>query len=203
MKNFYENFKKTIFYLLKYYLGLLLFTIFITALEFYFKIKIKINCGTGLDLELKRFISTIFIAPILEELVFRYGLTYKNKEFLISLFFSIIAFIYWQYPIIEVINKAVFIFIFYLLINGLLFFINFKEKQLFGIYFSSIIFGLVHIGNYDTCLASAILIIINTIPQMFAGFCLAKLRLKSGIIYSIILHILINLIALGISLAMD
>jgi membrane protease YdiL (CAAX protease family) len=203
MKNFYENFKKTLSYLLKYYLGLLLFTIFITVLEFYFKIKIKINCGTGLDLELKRFISTIFIAPILEELVFRYGLTYKNKEFLISLFFSIIAFIYWQYPIIEVINKAVFIFIFYLLINGLLFFINFKEKQLFGIYFSSIIFGLVHIGNYDTCLASAILIIINTIPQMFAGFCLAKLRLKSGIIYSIILHILINLIALGISLAMD
>jgi membrane protease YdiL (CAAX protease family) len=202
MKVFNANLNNIFLYLKKYYLGLILFTFLITVLEFFFKTKIRLNCGSSLEFELKKFISAILIAPILEELVFRNGLSYKKNEFLISLIFSIIAFIYWYYPIDEVIQKEVYIFLFYLLIHILMFFINFKEKNLFSIYSSSIFFGLVHINNYDSCNSSELLIVVNTIPQMISGYCLAKLRLKSGVVYSMILHMIINLIAFGIGFAM-
>jgi membrane protease YdiL (CAAX protease family) len=78
-------------YLLKNFLWLLLFSFVVTCLELFFKINILLKCRTGIKIEPKTLISIIVIAPILEELVFRMGLTYNRKDFVVSILFSIVG----------------------------------------------------------------------------------------------------------------
>lgn len=68
-------------------------------------------------------------------------------------------------------------------------------------YLSSLIFGLVHISNYQipNCTMYLILPLIVA-PQIFAGCVLGFIRMKYGIIFSILLHSCFNLLAFSLLL---
>ena len=67
----------------------------------------------------------------------------------------------------------------------------------FFFYLSSILFGLIHIFNYEpVSIKLLILAPIIIAPNIIAGLILGYIRMKFGIIYSILLHIAINTLAI-------
>ena len=67
----------------------------------------------------------------------------------------------------------------------------------FFFYLSSIIFGLIHIFNYEPInVRLLILTPIIIAPNIIAGLILGYVRMKFGIIYSILLHAAINTLAI-------
>lgn len=153
----------------------------------------------------------VVIGPMVEEFAFRFYLIYKPKY--VSISFALIV-AYFSLSIISyfpslIENKFIlvasltglslisFYVAFYLIRNDE---VNkqsvrkFWEQHPIGIFYSSIIlFGLIHLPNYEGLTFGQIIytpLIIG--PQMICGYFLAKLRIDQGIIWSILLHILIN-----------
>ena len=81
----------------------------------------------------------------------------------------------------------------------------FKKPKLFKIafYFFTIIFGLVHITNFEITSTVLILTPILVLPQLFAGFALGFLRVRFGLRWSILLHCVYNIFFLSIALIFD
>ncbi|PCI35845.1 MAG: hypothetical protein COB60_01705 [Flavobacteriaceae bacterium] len=112
-------------------------------------------------------------APILEELVFRLFLKYERN------------------------------FIFRgidLLCNNWL--QQFWKKHFhFFFYLSTLLFGLVHIGNYDnSSMLFYIVAPILVLPQLIVGLTLGFLRMKLGFLWGVLMHGLYNFILVGASL---
>jgi len=146
----------------------------------------------------------IFLAPLLEELVFRLPLRLTKTTLSISLavFFIVVIklfFIQEYNYIIYLLSIPLFI-----IINGLLSYKKniylkiktFWEKHfLYVFYFFSMIFGLSHLFNYNEIhwwmiLSSPLL----TLPHIIMGFFLGFIRLNYGFLYSFLFHATINLI---------
>lgn len=72
--------------------------------------------------------------------------------------------------------------------------IIFFKKPLFFIVVSSIIFGIIHIRNYDYQDSHLPYIILITSPQIFAGFVFAYVRTKFGFGYCVVTHATSNFI---------
>lgn len=96
-------------------------------------------------------LSAILIAPVVEELIFRYPLQKINNE----------------------------------------------SIKLFAYILSSILFGLIHIINYELSESHLKYILVITSPQIFTGFILGFIRLKYGFWYGVLNHSLYNFIILG------
>ncbi|MCG1037189.1 CPBP family intramembrane glutamic endopeptidase [Polaribacter sargassicola] len=66
----------------------------------------------------------------------------------------------------------------------------FKKPILFkyGFYFFSIIFGFIHITNYQITTNVLLLSPILILPQLLVGFYFGYIRIKFGLIWSIYLH---------------
>jgi len=59
-------------------------------------------------------------------------------------------------------------------------------------YLFAFIFGAVHISNYGVTLTTMLLLPILTGPQIIAGMFLGLIRVKVGLLYSILFHALYN-----------
>jgi len=147
------------------------------------------------------FIGMVVIAPITEEIIFRLILrpTYTNI-ILFSLFaFLGFAFSIYKHNVPMMISSFFIAGIFALILSGRkkivkTQFIIIRHYKLF-FYFSCILFGLVHVFNnghvtVGILLAAPILVL----PQFICGGFLGFVRIKYGLIYSILFHSLINLI---------
>ena len=150
-------------------------------------------------------IATLFIAcifaPIVEEFLFRWHLTKKYIPIyfvcftlgLIANYFIKSSYLIWP------------IYIFFLLV-ALVVQVYFKrigirkrlvfqqQSFVYLFYYSAIIFGLTHLTNIKGLTLSDPAFIIFVISQAFAGLSLGYLRIKYGLLYSILLHCFLNFV---------
>ncbi|WP_403001974.1 CPBP family glutamic-type intramembrane protease [Pedobacter suwonensis] len=70
------------------------------------------------------------------------------------------------------------------------------QRQSFGylFYYSAIIFGLIHLTNIKDLTLSDPVFIIFVISQFFSGLSMGYMRIKYGLINSILLHSIFNFI---------
>jgi membrane protease YdiL (CAAX protease family) len=151
------------------------------------------------------FITSLFIAciiaPTIEEFLFRWQLRKKYLPIyfvcftfaLISAYFINSKYLTWS------------IYIFFLLV-ALIFHGYFKrmnvrkrlvfQQRSFGylFYYSAIIFGLIHLSNIKGLTLSDPAFIIFVISQAFTALSLGYLRIKYGLLYSILLHCFFNFV---------
>jgi uncharacterized protein len=145
------------------------------------------------------YFSIVIMAPILEEMVFRYGLKFSRTA---------IAFLAWL-PIYYIIkhsvsdnsmNKAIglsflLIPIFWIIFET--FRLNFERiwRINFTFFFniSAIAFGLIHLSNYSN-ISNYFLAISLVSSQIVSGYVLGFVRMKFGLIYSMGLHSVWNFI---------
>lgn len=122
------------------------------------------------------FVLTIVI-PIIEELIFRLYLRYKNNyllRFFISLFY--VAGKNKKEHIEKRIKKIWY------------------KKYVYIFYLSAIMFGFVHIFNFDSNKNLLLLLPIITAPQIFVGIFAGYLRVRFSLIWGYFLHAIHNLI---------
>jgi len=143
---------------------------------------------------------SIILFPILEEFAFRLYLKRNNINVFVSSFlvahmicsafiFNTNNFSLEQDGVLRIlIDLFVASFSLYVYNKQL-----FKLKFNFLFYFSALLFGFVHIYNYDYSNPRVLLFaLIICLPQIIAGILFGYTRIKYGIIGSVILHILVN-----------
>jgi membrane protease YdiL (CAAX protease family) len=128
----------------------------------------------------------VIIVPIIEEYIFRFFIKSSNKLFLILL--GILPFL--------LIDILIYIPVFILFFSFILFKKK-NEKVIFRIFISSLVFSLVHIGNYSFY-NNNYYIILPLLILFGLGNILALIRLKFGIVYSIFAHSLYNFLLLSL-----
>ena len=125
------------------------------------------------------FISFIIFVPIIEELIFRLYLRYKNNYLLrliVSLFY--VAGKNRKERIEKQIKKVWY------------------KKYGYIFYFSAILFGFVHIFNFNSDKNLLLLFPIITAPQIFLGLFAGYLRVRFNLIWGYFLHAIHNLVLL-------
>lgn len=143
-----------------------------------------------------------FIAPILEEILFRSWLKWSKQTIyiLIATFISVVVMSFIDHRF-----QYRWIMLFLLLLIGVLIYLlkNIKVEPFIVKYFkyffwcSSIAFGLVHASNFTGNIWYLIgFSFILGSPQILGGFILGYIRMNSGLRYSILFHFLINSILL-------
>lgn len=148
------------------------------------------------------------LTPIFEEFLFRF---YLNKLYgnLIYVFINLFILLY-SFARLTFNQITVFILISIFTLSAVCILLEknyafrrlvilFLKKQFFlFFYLSALTFGIVHVNNYQICNNHSVWTIFLILPQLFAGFVLGYTRLKYGIWTGIILHSLLNLIAIGL-----
>ncbi|RPH33641.1 MAG: CPBP family intramembrane metalloprotease [Bacteroidales bacterium] len=183
--------------LFSFYLVMLPIGFFIKLMNSFFNISQK---HLSFDI-LHKILLAVVIAPIVEELLFRILLVINKRNLIIFSFTSLILSAY-------SLLKAHYYYSVILLILSILA-VTFSTKEIgirnmttkyYSIYFYAIaiFFGFVHFTNYDGISGFLYLWIpFLVLPQFLMGVFLGYVRLSFGIIYSILVHSVINLIAIG------
>lgn len=149
----------------------------------------------------KMFISMIILSPVLEEILFRLILKPRFRNVLIfSVFSGVLAinFLFIESFILGIPLLILSIVSFTILIDKK----YFRKAQIYFLkhfsiifYMISIIFGFVHVTNYEPFNYKLVLILpILISPLVLAGILLSFIRMKFGIGYSMLMHSMINLI---------
>jgi len=156
----------------------------------------------GGNLNKKTFLKSVIFIPIIEEFVFR-AIQKRKKQSIILFISGILSFFLLLYSKKINIYLHIILFLFFLIFWFIYFFKFHKKKinpytkkqSIYIIYLSSIIFGLMHINTFKTINLQIIFpLILVTLPKVFDGFLLSLLRFKFGLFYSVLFHVLINLI---------
>ncbi|AFL84783.1 CAAX amino terminal protease family [Belliella baltica DSM 15883] len=148
----------------------------------------KSNSVFGEDNIIKIFLNVVILAPILEELVFRYHIGNKLKHIVFSAIASIILF--YDSLIVLSVLLLFFLILSFFLKNKI------KVKNLILVYTSSIMFGVLHVTFTENFyllenLTNSIFVFIT---KFFGGLLFCYVFDKKGIFLSIILHMLWNLV---------
>ena len=181
--------------LFSYYLILLPVGVFIKIINSIFNITQK-----QVNLELfPKIVLALFIVPIIEELLFRLILIINKRNLII---FSSITLILSTYNLLKS-NYYFSIILFTLSILAVLFLSrSFEIRSIITKYYS------IYLCNYNVCLMHFknyngidgflyLWIPFLVFPQILMGAFFGYIRIKFGIIYSIIFHMIINLFAIG------
>ncbi|SFA42674.1 CAAX protease self-immunity [Pedobacter suwonensis] len=141
------------------------------------------------------------LAPLLEESLFRWHLRSKYLSiYFVCFTLALIADYFINSPFLKWPIYTFFFFI-SLIIRGYFKRMDIRKKvvfqrQSFGylFYYSAIIFGLIHLTNIKDLTLSDPVFIIFIISQFFSGLSMGYMRIKYGLIYSILLHSIFNFI---------
>lgn len=186
----------------------IIFAIFI-ALIFMFLIEFKLIKEYKTQDLLKEYgVLTSFIfacicAPLLEEFIFRWHL--RKRYATIYFVFLSVAGIIIYFIDASWINFLVFLISFIIAALIISYYVKQSQtkkhilwKRLYPIvfYFSALIFGFVHLSNFQGLTIQDPAFIIYMSSQTFGGLSLGYLRVKYGLMYSILSHSCFNLIAL-------
>ena len=177
------------------YLGLILF------IESFDAIKIPtVTNSSKLDMYsgVQKFLFSAFLIPIIEELTFRLKLIFSKRNFLIM--FTGITYITLKITLQIDKYSSLFITITLALLLGFLLKNNtlkrvekfWKINRLLIFYFLLFSFAILHATNYKLEASTLIYTPLLILPQLLAGFIYSYVRLNSGIIMSISLHIFNN-----------
>ncbi len=147
---------------------------------------------------LELFIMGMILAPIYEEILFRGLLKFDKKNvltFIITILLLTTFSIYNdKYTIAIILSIILFLVVGIYMSSNINSVSNFIKKHFkYFFYASSLFFGLIHITNFSGNINILIgLSIILTLPQTISGLIFGYARMKYGLIYSIILHIINN-----------
>ncbi|AYN05868.1 type II CAAX prenyl endopeptidase Rce1 family protein [Flavobacterium sp. 140616W15] len=146
------------------------------------------------------FLKVAIVAPIMEEILFRLVIRVNKSNIILFVVFLIVSLLYETYILTTT--------AYYIFIGGFSLFLiskkfNHKINSSFEknnslpflIYFSCLLFGLFHLSNFKDIDITNITVITYLISKILDGFVFILLRLKFGIIASILLHIFINSLA--------
>lgn len=179
---------------------LILFLYFSNLIQFFPATKIS----DLTDME-NLFLGVIF-APILEEIRFRLFL--KKNIFYVFIF---IAFwllsldklpTYLAYTLgVIIVVLIIFILLYWVKVDNLLT-ILYRKYFPYIFYFSAIIFALFHLNNFKTLAIPIWIIPLLVLPQFIMGLVFGYIRIKNGLLWSILTHSLYNssILLLGIML---
>lgn len=149
------------------------------------------------------FLLIVIFSPIIEEIIFRLSLIFNPVNISLTLS-TLIALLINKYSKTIITIIAFFLLLF--LINRFVSiykqrFLSFWVKYFkFIFYFFTIIFGLVHIGNYKFVEGYQYLIVpLLIFPQLAIGLILSFTRLyyEKGFLISIIVHVLMNFVSVS------
>jgi hypothetical protein len=148
------------------------------------------------------FLSITVVAPVLEESIFRYQL--KNWYIAFLVWAALLSYVFYKFIYQQgFITAGIFITIisipFYLETSKSLRvkFVNITFRYHF--YLTAVVFGLVHVSNYNQPLQYGWEIILLVLPQLFIGFVLGYVRMRFGLKNAMIFHSAYNFIpALGL-----
>jgi len=134
------------------------------------------------------FLNVVVLAPILEEIIFRYHFKFSQK----SIFISAGLAIFWLY---DEFNYLLILLIYFAI---LLILINKKIRfnKMFFVYLSSAIFAFLHLMAYPVILQSQNVLdmILMVSPHFVGGLLLCYVFFRNGIVAGIALHSLWNFI---------
>ncbi|MFD2513027.1 hypothetical protein ACFSRY_04060 [Pontibacter locisalis] len=140
----------------------------------------------------------VILLPLLEEYVFRYGLRFK-KRYLVFFFTAILllvaAFAYSVLPLWWALAAMVALgtLLALLLLNSSAIVSRFLKQSWARIYkvvfyTMALLFGLVHLTNFEYSLAILILAPVLVAPQIVAGLLFGYMRVKHGFFWGYFLH---------------
>jgi hypothetical protein len=179
---------------------------FVSVIDANFKTKILTDFAPPDDLK-KTVLMMAVVFPFFEELFFRYHLKFPKGSFFFYIIVILIVLITLLIKVWRPQNAAFFIFAliaFTLILTASALFIpdnQYRHKVLFiryfplNVWFSALLFGLVHIFNYQYNTSLALLLSpFIVLPQFFGGMVLSYTRLKHGIFSSMFVHGFHNLV---------
>lgn len=142
-------------------------------------------------------ITAVILAPLLEETMFRLFLKFSRARVNISLFLISLSFfavsgivgslmlVLWLAHGIMLLDRRYYTIVLYFWI---------KNRKL--IFWSVVlIFGLVHLDNYDLDMIPWYLYFPTVIPQLIGGVFLGIVRIRFGFLWAVLLHAAYNLVA--------
>jgi membrane protease YdiL (CAAX protease family) len=147
----------------------------------------------------EKFLFVIIVAPIIEEMIFRFPLNSSKWSFFfsLSLVISIIS-IFLNIENSYITFATWILFLFGLLAHNFFevsyYFQNiWKTNYRYFIYFFVLFFGLIHLSNFEIgSFENWVFLPVLFLPQTIFGFILVYVRLNYGIISSIIQHSFYN-----------
>lgn len=194
------SFNKAISFIIKsigvYVVFSLIYTIVLATLYFWIDLKIDDFSSNSSDI-----LKIIFIAPIIEELIFRLPL----KNFFKNSFLSLALLSYFLVKDFIPIPLAVLLGLIVALLPYVTQFSKAAEEKVnsfvtknyaYLFYFLAFSFGLLHVKNAEILTSDMYLsAFLYVIHPLFSGlfFAFIRVKLKYGIIYSIVIHALTNL----------
>jgi len=172
-----------------------LFSSYLFSLVIYFIFRyLNLNFKSGiLEIFKNDLLKVVIIAPFLEEFLFR-AILKPNKLYLSFFLFatSLFSFNLFSFNTYVVIFLSFFISISFFFSKIEMNYKKYNNNYKKLVYGSSILFGLVHLTNYDVTLHLLLFYLILTLPKIYLGFSLAFIRVKFGLIYAILFHSLHN-----------
>jgi len=145
------------------------------------------------------FIAAVFIAPILEESIFRAQLRRFSAglmfiAFVCGILLSAFTKTYWAFLISPFLFGILFIIYRFTIAGSISRKFNFWNRLFpWHFHFTALCFALVHLGNFEKGISLLPWGILYTLPQLAIGFLLGYTRMVHGLKYSIALHSLYNL----------
>jgi len=163
---------------------------------------------TNFSVQLGLLLSTIFIIPIIEELVFRLHLVPQKQNIKIS----VIIFIVYLTAELVFRSKSIFAISIISSLGGVLLigYIVFNKRIDDGIkevwknkfrsvfYITALVFGCIHIMNHKLSVTNLIFASLIVAPQIILGLNAGYLRVKSGFKWGLLLHIVHNIVFVGL-----
>jgi len=142
----------------------------------------------------------VFLVPIFEETLFRFLLKPTRKNII---YYALIL----SFPLAANLIKGKFhsaLIIAFLVLLPLILLLKksylqkaqkyYLQHFVLFFYLSCLIFGLGHVANFHPLTYEVLLLApLLTLPQLFLGTVLGFVRMKYGIVYSVLFHLLINL----------
>ncbi len=123
--------------------------------------------------------ATVIIAPLFEELIFRTYLVKKYSPIRLIAFTAGLTGKQNQTKTTRVLEHY------------------WQKNYKFIIYFSAVVFGYVHIFNYEVTENVLWFSLLLVSPQIFIGLCLAYFRIRFGLVWAMGYHAFYNLILIG------
>ncbi|WP_299705505.1 CPBP family glutamic-type intramembrane protease [uncultured Pontibacter sp.] len=155
----------------------------------------------------------VLAIPLLEELVFRYGLRFKSGYMALLAFVAAIALGVLAYSLLPLegaigvwVVLGMALVLYALNADAIAGFLKKAWGKVYGVFFylMAFVFGLIHITNYtdfDYASAAVLLIPILIAPQIIAGVLLGYMRVKHGFRWGYFLHAGHNALFFGLALA--
>ncbi len=147
-----------------------------------------------------KFFLTVIYAPVIEELIFRSGISSKRKYIIVMIVATVI---YCIIPITQGKYSFIILLSIYTIVQLCLFkFVKHKKYYLpISLIFSSILFAALHYNNFNhEIMKNLFSYLIMLSPLAILGFFLGKIRIKLGLVYAILGHMIINVIGFSSSL---